>query len=295
MPPDHEVRPAGCAVLVHDPRVEAPSAAEPLVDVEARDPRAQATPLRVVAAGQTEHPACEPRGARLRVGELGAELDDPAGLRQPDLARHGLQHQAGVSGGTAVDVLVVVQPPQPWPARRPPEEGPQIPPHVRGVQHIGRQHSEMTATALAAQHPVVPNGEARRPERRLGDVVDLVPRRVRAHPRVEVVEPPDRRAIGASARCPAGAAGRVAAAVEAPAVRRERHQHALPVRASGVHERRHLGLLAGSRPIPGHDVADVLEAQALPRGVTEHHGILFADADGERHECRSDHLDTSDR
>jgi hypothetical protein len=75
-------------------------------------------------------------------------------------------------------------------------------------------------------------------------------------------------------------------------VRAERHQHALAVRASGVHECRHLCLLAGPRPVPGHDVADVPQAEALPRRAAEHHGILFAESDGERQEGRSDHLES---
>jgi hypothetical protein len=279
VPADDEVRRPRTAVLVHEPGVQACPAAEPLVDEHARDVRSHPAALGVVAIGEPEHPAREPGGACLRVGELGTELDDPARLGQPDLARHGRKHQPRVAGRVTVDVLVVVQAPQARSAGRPPQERPQVLPQVRRVEQIGGQHAEMAATAQAAEHAVVANREAWRAEGRLGDVIDLVPRGVGADPRVDVVEPADRPAVRAGARRPAHTRARVAAAVEAPTVRAERDQHPLPACARRGHECRHLGLAAGSRPVPGHDVADLVESQAHPRRAAEHRRVLLAHPD----------------
>jgi hypothetical protein len=176
-----------------------------------------------------------------------------------------------------VDVLVVVEPPQPRAARREPQECPHVPAHVRRVQQVGRHHAEPTVAALAQQHSVIANGEPWALERRLRDVVDLVPGRVGAHPREPVVEPAKCGAVGTRCRSAADGSARVAAAHEAAAVGGERDEHVLAAGAGGGHERHHLGLLPGAGPVPRNEVADALEPQVLPRRAAEHRRALLGD------------------
>src|SRR5918992_3828778 len=85
---EHAVRRARGAVRVHQAGVEARAArrlAEPAVDEELRDLRAQPALPRVIAVGQLEHPLGS-RGGPLRAVAEPLELDDAAGLGQPDLA-----------------------------------------------------------------------------------------------------------------------------------------------------------------------------------------------------------------
>jgi hypothetical protein len=159
------------------------------------------------------------------------------------------------------------------------EERAQVPVHVRRIEDVGRHHAEAARAALAAEHAVIPHGEARASEGGLGYVVDLVPGRVGPHPRVAVVERTEGGAIGARARGPAQRVARVAESVEAPPVRRERREDVLPGGPSGGHERVDLGPLARAlRPVPGNQVADLFEPEPLPRRRGEHRGALLAHA-----------------
>src|SRR5919107_1327843 len=99
------------AVLAHEPGVEAGTArlAVPLVVVEPRDPRAQATPAAVVLAGEREHVLRRARLAPLVLAERRQEREDAAGLGQPDLPRHEPQQLARAARAPPVDVDVVVQ------------------------------------------------------------------------------------------------------------------------------------------------------------------------------------------
>jgi hypothetical protein len=281
--PQYEVGRARGPVRPDEPRVEAGSRpiAEPPVDEHPRDPRSKRSPARVEARGETEQPSRGCRRARLGVAELPAfaELDDAVGLRHPDLAGDGAEHAEGVARREAVDVLVVVQPPKARAARGAAEEPPQVPRHVGRVEHVGGHHAERSTAAQAAERAVIADREPRAPERRLGDVVDLVPRRVGAHPRVAVVESPDRGPIGARRRRPAVGGAGVAAVHVAASARRERDEDFLAPQPCGRHERVHLGGAPRARPVPGDEVADVAHPQLLPGRRFEHLRALLADAD----------------
>ena len=281
--PQYEVGRARGPVRPDEPRVEAGSRpiAEPPVDEHPRDPRSTRSPARAEARGETEQPSRGRRRARLGVVELPAlaELDDAVGLRHPDLAGDGAEHAEGVARREAVDVLVVVQPPKARAARGAAEEPPQVPRHVGRVEHVGGHHAERPPLAEAAERAVIADREPRAPERRLGDVVDLVPRRVGAHPRVAVVEGPDRSPIGARRRRPADGGAGVAAVHVAASARRERDEDLLAPQPRGRHERVHLRGAPGAGPVPGDEVAHVAHPQLLPGRRFEHLRALLADAD----------------
>src|SRR4029079_8856525 len=89
----------------------------------------------------------------------------------------------------------------------------QVRAEVGRVEHVRGYDLELPRARPPPEHLVVADGQRRLAVGRLRDVVDLVPGRVRAHPRERVVKQPERRAVRGSARCAARLLLRVPLAV----------------------------------------------------------------------------------
>ena len=241
--------------------------AEPAVDVDPLD--------ALVLLREREH-VLRPRGGALqRVREARRlELDEAAGLGEPDLALGDGRDVAHALALAAVDVLVVVQAPDAALALRGALELAQVALDVARVEHVSRHDRALLAHALHGL--VVPGRQLRLAVRRLGDVVDLVPRREHLGVRELLAEALDRGLVGLGARRLARLRLLVLVVDETTTMRVEGDQHLLLVGARGVHEAGDFGVLERLlRVIPRDDVAHSLELQLLPARLIEHGRVLL--------------------
>src|SRR4051794_26359732 len=241
----------------------------PLVHVYPLDP------LRVLL-GEAEHEIDGLLRARLRLRQrdlalLGDELDDAAGLGQPDRALHRLQQRVGAARAEAVGVRVVVQAPETRLALGLRQEGGGVTADVRSVEEIGSH--DRAATAAGADDVVVERGLLRVFAGRLRGGVDLVPRRDVLDPGVLLVEGLPRLRVLRLRRAFALLAGADLAARVL-----ERDKRADAVAASGLQPRVEAGRL-GQHRAPRRNEARVAELQDLEVLVAEGGLVVVGDAD----------------
>src|SRR5438552_6589707 len=112
MPTQHAIRRSWTAVAVCEAGIEAGDAvcAAPVVRRRMLD----LALAREESKRELEHPRCAQQPSAFAVRKCTPELDDPACLREPDLATEGTVDLAGAPGLQAVDVRVVVKPPGRW-------------------------------------------------------------------------------------------------------------------------------------------------------------------------------------
>src|SRR5215217_4909520 len=206
------------------------------------------------------------------------EFDDAARLREPDLARHGVEQllRAAVAlTAPWVRVAVVVKAPEPGAVGDPPEVA-EPADHVRIVDYVGGH--DPAAAARLAELKVEASRAIGMPEGRLRAVVRLVPDPERAelgparpegaHGTTKLADARQLARLGGALRPGRGAEGheRVDAA---GARRREPAVHALaPTRAEG--------------DVPGHDHARLAKAELAEVRIGERAvgGIAEADRHG---------------
>src|SRR5215218_5626818 len=245
--------------------------AEPAVHVDPLDP--------LVLLGELEEVLRRLGGARRRVLEARRlELHQAARLGQPELAPGDAQDALDALALVAVDVVVVVQAPDPALALRRLLEPAQVAVDVALVEQVGRQDGALLARALHGL-PVL-DRQLRALERGLRDVVDLVPRRERLRVGELLAEGLDRLLVGADARRPAGLRLLVPVVHEAAATSAELDEHVLLGDVRAAHERLDLVVLERDlRVVPRHDVAGARELQRLPARAVEHSRVLLREAD----------------
>ena len=247
--------------------------ADPVVDVGAID-------LVAVAAQQREQVARAVGGARWAAAERPPELDDAAGLGQPEaragVAAHRRHDRARAAGGAAVDVGVVVDPDQTrrgaGAARQRRVEAVDVAGRVGQVEHV-EGDDRAAAADRAHLHEVVGRALGVAP-RRLRGVIGLVPDAPLGHAQraQPAHQPADLAAVGRRPGQRAPARPQV--------VGRDVHEHgdAAPARTADV-------VLGGAqlhrmaRGVPGDEVAGMGDGGPLEERLVEHEGVLVADAD----------------
>src|SRR3954454_20129669 len=244
--------------------------AEPAVHVDPLDP--------LVLLGELEEVLRRLAGARRRVLEARRlELDQAARLGQPELAPGDAEDALDALALVAVDVVVVVQAPDPALVLRRLLEPAQVAVDVALVEQVGRQDRALLARALH-RLPVL-DRQLRALVRGLRDVVDLVPGRERLRVGELLAERLDRLLVGLDARRLAGLRLLVPVVHEAATTSAELDEHVLLGDVRAAHERLDLVVLERDlRVVPRHDVAGALELQLLEGRAVEHGGVLLREA-----------------